>query len=297
MPRYTHRPLYNANEFIAMQQFTARMAIQQAPYIICLPGDLAWWRGATPDDSGLAGIRLWERDNIIVGWTWETDDQVDTLYDTRYPDLWPVMVAYLAQHTAPTTSLWAFEKNPTRHSALRANGYTQHPLALNQHYQPTKNAPVFALPNGWTANILSEADIPQRVLAQRSAFKSTIMTEERYNFSRALPGYTPNWDMVAVNDAGEIGAFCTVWVDDWSNYALFEPVGCRQEYQRTGLTRGLISTTLQRLAAAGIDHASVLSDGNPDNPAQFFYAACGFQFVDRLSGWLRSSTTPPQQVR
>ena len=120
------------------------------------------------------------------------------------------------------------------------------------------------------------------------------MTEERYNFSRSLPSYTPEWDMVAVNDAGEIGAFCTVWVDDWSNYALFEPVGCRQEHQRTGLTRGLISTTLQRLANAGIAHAAVMSDGNPDNHARFFYAACGFQFVDRFAVWLRTSTDMPQ---
>jgi predicted N-acetyltransferase YhbS len=167
-------------------------------------------------------------------------------------------------------------------------------LALNQHYQPTANAPVFDMPDGWMATTLRAVDVPQRVLAQRSAFKSTIMTEERYNFSRSLPSYTPNWDMVAVNDAGEIGAFCTVWVDDWSNYALFEPVGCRQEYQRTGLTRALISTTLQRLATAGITHASVMSDGNPDNPARFFYAACGFQFVDRFAVWLRSGTTLPQ---
>jgi len=294
MSPYTHRPLRNASEFITMQQFTARMVIQQAPYYICQPGDLAWWRGSTPDDSGLAGIRLWERDDIIVGWTWETDDQVDSLYDTRYPDLWPAMVAYVAQHTAPTTSLWAFEKNPTRHAALIAHGYAMQPLALNQHYQPTARAPIFALPAGWTATTLREADVPQRVLAQRSAFKSTIMTEERYNFSRSLPSYTPEWDMVAVNEAGEIGAFCTVWVDDWSNYALFEPVGCRQEYQRTGLTRGLISTTLQRLANAGIAHAAVMSEGNPANHARFFYAACGFQFVDRFAAWLRTSTNMPQ---
>lgn len=292
MSVFTHRPLHNASEFVAMQQFTARMAVQQAPYHICLPGDLAWWRGATPDDSGLAGIRLWERDHTIVGWTWESDDQVDSLYDTRYPDLWSTLVAYVAQHTAPTVSLWAFEKNPTRHAALHAHGYALQSAALNLHYQPTINAPVFALPAGWQVTTLGEADVPQRVAAQRSAFKSTIMTEQRYFFSRALPSYTPTWDMIAINESAEIGAFCTVWVDPWSNYALFEPVGCRQEYQRTGLTRGLISTTLQRLAQAGITHASVCSEGDSANPAQLFYAACGFQFVDRLAVWLRSTAAP-----
>ena len=39
MSTYTHRPLRNSSEFIAMQQFTARMVIQQAPYYICQPGD------------------------------------------------------------------------------------------------------------------------------------------------------------------------------------------------------------------------------------------------------------------
>jgi hypothetical protein len=48
------------------------------------------------------------------------------------------------------------------------------------------------------------------------------------------------------------------------------------------------------LANAGIAHAAVMSDGNPENHARFFYAACGFQFVDRFAVWLRTSTDMPQ---
>jgi hypothetical protein len=154
MSSYTHRPLRNASEFIAMQQFTARMAIEQAPYYICLPGDLAWWRGATPDDSGLAGIRLWNATIPSSVGLRETDDQVDSLYDTRYPNLSvPNGRLCSATHGFHHFTL-ASEKNPTRHTALIAHGYALQPLALNQHYQPTSSAPVFALPEGWPATTL-----------------------------------------------------------------------------------------------------------------------------------------------
>ncbi|MFN5369816.1 MAG: GNAT family N-acetyltransferase [Roseiflexaceae bacterium] len=287
MSRYHIRTLHTPEEFADVLRFSAHMAIQQEPYRTCMPGDLAWWRSATPDDSGLAQLQVWLRDNTIVAWTWQNDDQIDSVIDSSDPHLWPSLVEYVAAQPQPV-ALWAYDQQPQRTAVLAAHGFVACDSTLNLNEIRTTQAPIYAMPQGWHVETLQIADTHSRVTAQHSAFQSTKMTAARYDFMRQHPGYTPAWDMVAKHVDGDIDAFCTVWVDTWSGYALFEPVGCRQMHQRKGITRGLISATLQRLADAGIRMASVMSDGYDNNPAQHLYVACGFRWVDKLRMWRRA---------
>ena len=290
MAHYRSRP-YNptSDDFGTLLRFTARMVIQQTPFHVCLPGDLAWWRSATPDDSALAYLLLWYRAETLVGWSWRNDTQVDVVIDSCEPLLWHTIVAFYAE-TYPDIALWAYDKQPQRGAVLAAHGFNACPDSLNLNIMATRHAPYFAMPAGWQARILSESDIPSRVMAQRSAFQSTKMTIDRYAFVRSHPGYTAQWDMVAIGSTGEVDAFCIVWVDTESQFALFEPVGCRQEHHRKGITRGLISHTLHQLYASGISHACVLSDGIAHNPAQYLYESCGFKWIDTLRMWRRART-------
>lgn len=289
MSRYTMRPLQDATEFTAMLRFTARMAVQQMPFHVCLPGDLAWWRSATPDDSNLAHIRLWFRDDTMVGWAWRNGEQVDAVYDTCEPAVWTQMVAHFAAEYA-SINMWVHDKLKHRADVLREHGFTPQSETLNLNIQATQTAPQYDMPVGWQVTPMTLADTNSRVTAQHSAFQSTKMTSTRYEFMRNHPGYTPQWDMIAKNSRGDVDAFCTVWVDELSGFALFEPVGCRQEHHRKGITRGLISATLRQLARAGVPMACVLSDGRADNPAQFLYESCGFTWIDRLRMWQRAGS-------
>lgn len=284
---YHSRPFSATDDFASVLRFTAHMVVQQTPYHVCLPGDLAWWRSATPDDSALAHLRLWWRKDALVGWSWRNDTQVDVNFDSSQPRLWEEIVSYYA-HLTDMVALWAYEHQPQRGAVLQAFGFVPTAESLNLNIITTAYAPHHAMPRGWHVQPLTMTDTHSRVMAQRSAFQSTKMTSARYEFVRQHPGYTPAWDMVAKNEQGDVDAFCTVWVDELSRMALFEPVGCRQEQHRKGITRGLISATLQRLAQAGITHASVMSDGRPDNPAQYLYEACGFQWIDKLRMWQRA---------
>ena len=288
MTLYSARPYNQASDDFAMLLgFTSRMVRQQTPWHICLPGDMAWWRSATPDDSALAHLLLWYRGDTLVGWSWRNETQVDCTFDTCEPTLWSTIVAHYAA-SYPEIALWAYDKQPQRGAVLAAHGFVAGTDSLNVNMIATQHAPHFAMPTGWQVAVLDESDIPSRVMAQRSAFQSTKMTVARYEFVRSHPGYTAQWDMVAKNLTGEVDAFCIVWVDSASQYALFEPVGCRQEHHRKGITRGLISHTLQQLHAAGIAYATVLSDGRPQNPAQYLYESCGFRLIDTLRMWQRA---------
>ena len=60
---------------------------------------------------------------------------------------------------------------------------------------------------------------------------------EAYRRLRAVPYYDQNLDLVAVNGAGEFGAYCICWYDPGSRSGLFEPVGTAEACRRSTATR------------------------------------------------------------
>jgi predicted N-acetyltransferase YhbS len=65
------------------------------------------------------------------------------------------------------------------------------------------------------------------------------------------PLYRRDLDLVAVAPDGSIAAFCTIWFDDVTRSAYFEPVATVPAHQRHGLAKALMSEGLQRLQRMG----------------------------------------------
>lgn len=284
MNYHIHHPT-SETEFSELLNFVRRMAIQQAPFVYALPGDLDWWRRAIPSDEMYAQITIWRREDEIVGFGWISDDQVDSIYDDSDPHIWASIVAYYATPDHRQRTLWAFSQQPQRQAVLAAFGYRAGAAEYRMHRMRPSDAPLVSIPSGFTVSTVNDTLVDSRTACQRSAFNSTKMTSAIYHQVRSLPSYTGTWDRVMVNEAGEVVAFCTIWYDEVSGCALFEPVGCHQEYQRRGLTRALICQSLRDLAAAGVREARVLSVSDPTEPAVHLYRACGFQLVDELVPW------------
>lgn len=281
---HIHHPTSEA-EFIELLRFVGRMAIQQAPFVYALPGDLDWWRRAIPLNDMLRQITIWRRNNTIVGFGWISDDQVDSIYDDSDPHIWASIVAYYATPDHRHRTLWALRQQTQRQAVLSAFGYRADNAEYRMHAMRPIDVPHVPIPLGFTVKSVDDALVDSRAACQRSAFQSTKMTSDIYNHVRTLPSYTRQWDRVMVNSEGEVVAFCTIWHDHVSGCALFEPVGCHQEYQRRGLTRALICQSLRDLAVAGVHEARVLSVSDPDEPAVHLYRACGFQLIDELVPW------------
>jgi ribosomal protein S18 acetylase RimI-like enzyme len=272
-------------EFRELLRFVRRMAIQQAPFVYALPGDLDWWRRAIPLDEMLGQITIWRHNNAIVGFGWISEDQVDSIYDDSDPHIWASIVAYYATPDHRHRTLWAFSQQTQRQAVLSAFGYCAGAAEYRMHNMRPSDAPLVSIPSGFTVGTVDDTLVDSRTACQRSAFESTKMTSEIYHQVRSLPSYTGTWDRVMVNEAGDVVAFCTIWYDQVSGIALFEPVGCHQAYQRRGLTRALICQSLHDLAAAGVREARVLSVSDANEPAVHLYRACGFQLVDELVPW------------
>jgi ribosomal protein S18 acetylase RimI-like enzyme len=54
-------------------------------------------------------------------------------------------------------------------------------------------------------------------------------------------GYPAGWDMVVVDPAGRLAAFCIGWLDCENADGYLEPVGTHPEFQRQGLGRTLLA--------------------------------------------------------
>jgi GNAT superfamily N-acetyltransferase len=101
------------------------------------------------------------------------------------------------------------------------------------------------------------------------------------NVQRA-PLYRRDLDLVAVAETGEHAAFCTVWFDDVTRTAVFEPVGTAPEHQRRGLGRAVMAEGLRRAQRLGATQALVGSYGAA---AHALYEAMGFTTFELLERW------------
>jgi ribosomal protein S18 acetylase RimI-like enzyme len=285
MTRYQITYLQSQAEFHEVLHFVSRMAIQQAPFCYALPGDLDWWRRAISFDEMCSQVTIWRRDGAIVGFGWHSDDQVDSIYDDSDPHIWASIVAYYATPEPRHRTMWTLSRQIQRQAVLTAFGYQVGDAEYHMHSMHPKDAPHVNTPPGFLVMSVNDTLIDSRAACQRSAFNSTKMTSAIYQRVCTLPSYTAQWDRVMINDDGMVVAFCTIWVDTLSGYALFEPVGCHQEYQRRGLTRALICQSLRDLALAGVREARVLSVSDPSQPAMHLYRSCGFLLIDELVPW------------
>lgn len=96
-------------------------------------------------------------------------------------------------------------------------------------------------------------------------------------------------DLYCITSEGTVAAFCTVWLDRPNRCGLFEPVGCKAEFQRRGLSRALVSEACHRLKAAGAENAYVRVHSE-NQSALRFYEACGFRVVSTEFGFEKQLT-------
>lgn len=93
------------------------------------------------------------------------------------------------------------------------------------------------------------------------------------------PQYRADTDLVAVDETGSLVAFCIGWFDasGWNGQPCgqIEPMGVREDCQRRGVGRAILSECLRRLYKAGAEKVYVEADG-PKTDTLNFYQSVGF---------------------
>ncbi len=72
-----------------------------------------------------------------------------------------------------------------------------------------------------------------------------------YHHIQSAPLYRRDLDLVAVAADGSIASFCTIWFDDVTRTAYFEPVATVASHRRRGLGKALLIEGLHRLKEMG----------------------------------------------
>ncbi|MCB0104133.1 MAG: GNAT family N-acetyltransferase, partial [Anaerolineales bacterium] len=86
----------------------------------------------------------------------------------------------------------------------------------------------------------------------------------------------------AIASDGSIASFCTIWFDDVTRTAYFEPVATVPKHQRHGLGKAILTEGLKRLKTMGAKIATV---GGYSNEANGLYFSVFGKEFDQTQPW------------
>jgi len=187
---------------------------------------------------------------------------------------------------------WVNEADETTKELFNTRGYIRSKY-LAEHMRLrtlTTPLPAPALPAGYTVRVLGdEYELPARSWLSWKVFHpdepdANYKGWEWYRNVLRVPLYRRDLDLVVVAPDGVLAAFCTVWFDDVTRTAVFEPVGTHPGHQKRGLGKAVMAEGLRRAERLGATLATVSSYGKA---AHALYDSMGFTEFDLLEPWIR----------
>ena len=188
--------------------------------------------------------------------------------------------------------VWVNAADDAMKRLLAGRGYARSKYSAEHMRRRILSQPVPdpVIPAGYTVRALGdESELPARSWLSWKAFHPGEPDEkyqgwEWYRNVQRIPLYRRDLDIVAVAPEGELAAFCTVWFDDVTRSAVFEPVGTHPDHQQRGLGKAVMSEGLRRARRLGATLATVSSYGKA---AHALYESMGFTEFDLLEPWIR----------
>jgi mycothiol synthase len=168
--------------------------------------------------------------------------------------------------------------------------HMRHRFISQPSFVSAQDEPSSAPPSGYSVRALGdERELPARSWLSWRVFHPEEPDEkyqgwEWYRNVQRVPLYRRDLDIVAVAKDGELAAFCTVWFDDVTRTAVFEPVGTHPHHQKRGLGKAVMSEGLRRAQRLGATLATVSSYSTS---AHALYEAMGFTEFDLLEPWIK----------
>jgi GNAT superfamily N-acetyltransferase len=183
---------------------------------------------------------------------------------------------------ARSLRVWADAYDDLRHEVLIRHGYQRvdepEQAEVTHRRRLAEPLPTVRAVNAYTIRSLGDGlELLERCYASGLGFHANdirIAVDNRndpswYRNIQTAPLYRRDLDLVAVAPDGAIAAFCTIWFDDVTRSAYFEPVATVPAHQRRGLARAVMHEGLHRLQRLGATSASV---GGYSQAANALYA-------------------------
>ncbi len=169
-------------------------------------------------------------------------------------------------------TVWSPGPDELRNELLAERGYSQ-VEGVESVWRRSLDEPVeaVALAEGYSIRPLGDGlELLERCYASGLGFHQGdigIAVENRNDVSwyrniQTAPLYRRDLDLIAAAPDGSIAAFCTIWFDDVTRSAYFEPVATVPAHQRRGLGKALITEGLRKVQRMGCTLATV-AGGSP----------------------------------
>ncbi|MBI3152787.1 MAG: GNAT family N-acetyltransferase [Chloroflexi bacterium] len=187
--------------------------------------------------------------------------------------------------------LWviAHDANQVRQGLLKQHEYELQESTSNHHSRLMSDViPDVQIGEEYTIRSLGDLEEhPARSWVSWKAFHPNEPDEKYdgwawYQNIQRCPLYRRDLDIVAALPGGEIAAFCTLWFDDVTRTASFEPVGVHPDHQRKGLGRAVMYEGLRRVKKLGATLATV---GSEEQRTLEFYSHIGFSNIGFSREW------------
>jgi GNAT superfamily N-acetyltransferase len=273
----TMRPYQTEDDYWRIRTFLREVFLLNDRREFCWHvGRLDYWRWHMVENCQACDpiesvIFIWETHDKRIGAVLHPDARGEAFLQVhpawRAPDLLQEMLDIAERHLIhPARKLWvlADSQDEPLQKILARRGYVKRGLSEHQ-WRRDLDLPIPEVPiaPGYTVRSLGEADeLPSRSWASWRAFHPDE-PDERYegwtwyhNIQR-IPLYRRDLDLVAVAPTGEIASFCTIWYDDVTRSALFDPVGTMPGHQRRGLAKATMTEGLRHLKRMGATRAFV----------------------------------------
>ena len=190
-------------------------------------------------------------------------------------------LAKQAPDGARTIEVWADSQDVARASLLVSLGYELAPGGHEHGFRRLLDQPIpeaETIP-GYTIRPLADGlELLERCYASGLGFHKgdiRVAVDNRsdptwYRNIQTAPLYRRDLDLVAVAADGSIASFCTIWYDDVTRTALYEPVATVPAHQGRGLAKATMLEGLRRLKRMGAVAAFV---GGYSEAARALYAS------------------------
>jgi ribosomal protein S18 acetylase RimI-like enzyme len=143
-----------------------------------------------------------------------------------------------------------------------------------------------ALPEGYSFRSARGVEDAAALAEVHKASFGVAWTPELYRQVMESPGYAPERELVIQSPDGTFAAFTVIRYDHLNRIGLFEPVGTHKDHRRRGFGRALMMYGMQKMAAAGMELATVAHFGD-NEAARGLYQSCGFRPWHLLDGYLK----------
>ncbi len=233
-------------------------------------------------DFSIEGVTfIWETEDGEITAVLNPDGKGEAFFQVhpawQSAELEEELLAVAEQHLMATAEdgrshlrVWTDSQDTLRQAILTQHGYQQVQRPGEQEWQFRRSLseplPEYPTPHGYTVRSLGDGlELLERCYASGLGFHNDDIHTARenrddptwYRNIQNAPLYRRDLDIVAVTTDGEIASFCTIWFDDVTRTAIFEPVATVPRHQRHGLGKAVMLEGLHRLQRIGAKMAFV----------------------------------------